>query len=154
MRLLGVTLMSRFHFWPNLKAALPEIYWHILVYWQYQYKWGFFKGAYTYSSSTKFELFKNSYTQIRNFFSRTAALIELFDDVSFNSIWFNSLIFIKKLSFIAGRKWCIYIFFSKWEVLKKMFTSYAHLIKDGGFHLKKKYTIPAGSKKLNEFKAR
>lgn len=35
-----------------------------------------------------------------------------------------------------------------------MFTSYAHLIKDGGFHLKKKNTIPAGSKKLNEFKAR
>lgn len=33
-----------------------------------------------------------------------------------------------------------------------MFTSYAHLIKDG--HFKKKYTIPAGSKKLNEFKAR
>lgn len=81
-------------------------------------------------------------------------LIELFDDVSFNLIWFNFFIFIKKLSFIVGCKWCIYIFFSKWEVLKKMFIFYVYLIKDGGFYLKKKYIILVGSKKLNEFKAR
>lgn len=48
----------------------------------------------------------------------------------------------------------IYIFFSKWEVLKKMFIFYVYLIKDGGFYLKKKYIILVGSKKLNEFKAR
>lgn len=81
-------------------------------------------------------------------------LIELFDDVSFNLIWFNFFIFIKKLSFIVGCKWCIYIFFSKWEVLKKMFIFYVYLIKDGGFYLKKKNIILVGSKKLNEFKAR